>query len=325
MAASYTVSEAAQRLGVSRISIWRWIRDGQLAATRVGRRTTRISHDDLEGFVVHFEAHRNRGGHTALLEDLAPEVLPDWDELARFGHFAQFYETDEFLVDAVADYVAGGLRRGEAGIIIATEPHRAAIDRCLVARHRLDLPNLARHGLYQALDAQATLDRFMADGMPDVARFASIVGGALGELASRAPATRAFGEMVALLACQGNEAATIRLEELWNDLRAGQSFALFCAYPMRCLTGNSLADLLGGVCAEHARVVPSESFVSLVSADERLRAIARLQAEVVKHRQREEELRSALRARDELLSQTLRRVDELVARQSKDAALGRQA
>ena len=313
------MSEAARRLGVSRISIWRWIRDGQLAATRVGRRTTRISHDDLEGFVVRFEAHRDRRGHTALLEELAPKVLPDWDELTRFGHFAQFYETDEFLIDAVADYIAGGLRRGEAGLIIATGAHREAIDGCLTARHRLDLPNLARLGLYQALDAQATLDRFIADGMPDVARFGSVVGGVLAEVAGRAPAIRAFGEMVALLACEGNDAATVRLEELWNDLRAGQSFALFCAYPMRCLAGDSLADLLGEVCAEHARVVPTESFVSLVSADERLRAIARLQAEVLKHRQAEEELRSALRARDEQLSQTLRRVDELVARQSQGA------
>lgn len=36
-------SAAARALGVSRASIWRWIREGRLAEVRLGRRTTRVA------------------------------------------------------------------------------------------------------------------------------------------------------------------------------------------------------------------------------------------------------------------------------------------
>ena len=51
---------------------------------------------------------------------------------------------------------------------------------------------------------------------------------------------RAFGEMVALLWSEGNQAAAIRLEELWNELALSQTFCLFCAYSMDSLGGRSL-------------------------------------------------------------------------------------
>src|SRR5215212_1183231 len=48
----YSISQAAARLGVSRVSIWRWIRAGQLPIIRLGHRTVRIAHGDLERFLV---------------------------------------------------------------------------------------------------------------------------------------------------------------------------------------------------------------------------------------------------------------------------------
>src|SRR4051812_36793423 len=48
----YSISEAAALLGVSRVSIWRWIRAGHLTASRLGHRTTRIKRDDLERILV---------------------------------------------------------------------------------------------------------------------------------------------------------------------------------------------------------------------------------------------------------------------------------
>ena len=43
----YSISQAAALLGVSRVSIWRWIRAGQLPVIRLGHRTVRIAHADL--------------------------------------------------------------------------------------------------------------------------------------------------------------------------------------------------------------------------------------------------------------------------------------
>src|ERR687893_212896 len=43
----YSISQAAALLGVSRMSIWRWIGAGRLPAARLGHRTTRIRREDL--------------------------------------------------------------------------------------------------------------------------------------------------------------------------------------------------------------------------------------------------------------------------------------
>ncbi|HEV8574101.1 MAG TPA: helix-turn-helix domain-containing protein [Dehalococcoidia bacterium] len=43
-----TASEAARDLRVSRTTIWRWVREGRLAAYHVGGRTLRIRRDDVQ-------------------------------------------------------------------------------------------------------------------------------------------------------------------------------------------------------------------------------------------------------------------------------------
>src|SRR5947199_3796807 len=48
----YSSSQAGALLGVSRVSIWRWIRAGQLPVIRLGHRTVRIAHADLEQLLV---------------------------------------------------------------------------------------------------------------------------------------------------------------------------------------------------------------------------------------------------------------------------------
>jgi hypothetical protein len=102
----------------------------------------------------------------------------------------------------------------------------------------------------------------------------------VGKIVRRAVAAgtvRAFGEMVAELWKDGNSAAAIRLEELWNDLAGTCAFSLFCAYPMSAFKGAKNGTPLMHVCAQHTRVIPAESYGSERTPDERLRAIAVLQ------------------------------------------------
>jgi len=52
-----TVDEVGLRLGVSRRSLWKWIRAGRIPVVRLGERTVRIREADLVGFV---EDHLDR-------------------------------------------------------------------------------------------------------------------------------------------------------------------------------------------------------------------------------------------------------------------------
>src|SRR5215207_6552655 len=98
----YSVAEAAARLGVSRISVWRWIRDGRLPAARLGHRTTRIRERDLNRLLT---AGPYSTDHTASPHEpngaLAPH--PRWWEVRSSEHLVQFYESDGYLIDAVSD------------------------------------------------------------------------------------------------------------------------------------------------------------------------------------------------------------------------------
>lgn len=52
-----TVGQAAQQLGVSRSTIWRWIDQGRLAAFRMGARTIRLRSNDVAALPERLDRH----------------------------------------------------------------------------------------------------------------------------------------------------------------------------------------------------------------------------------------------------------------------------
>src|SRR5438105_15515687 len=99
------ISEAAAQLGVSRVTIWRWIRAGLLPGRRLGHRTVRIRAEDLD----------------QLLAKGVSQIRPASDfELARPDHVVRFYENGEVLATAAGDFIGEALSAGEAAIVIAT-------------------------------------------------------------------------------------------------------------------------------------------------------------------------------------------------------------
>ncbi|HET6317865.1 MAG TPA: MEDS domain-containing protein, partial [Chloroflexota bacterium] len=274
----YSISQAAAAVGVSRVSMWRWINAGQIPVARLGHRTARILAEDLDQLI-----QQRRG------------------EIATGAHFAHFYEHDDVLLDAVANYLIGGLNAGEAAVSIATEAHAVGIEQRLVAAG-YDAAVMRAEGRLLASDANATLDLFMVDGRPDQQRFFDVVGGAIDRLGRSGRHVRAFGEMVAVLAAGGSHEAALELERLWDELGKTRSFSLFCGYPLAQFAGHELSGKLGEVAAAHDQVVPTESYMRL-TANARLREILSLQQkarslelEIAQRRTAEENLREALLA-----------------------------
>lgn len=224
-------------------------------------------------------------------------------------HFVQFYETDPHLTDSVATFLAEGLARGEGVIVIATHAHRKEIDKTLSALG-IDIQQAKAQEDYVTLDAAETLSRFIVKGAPHEGRFREAVGNIVAKISEAHPAgVRAFGEMVALLCADGNHAAAIRLEELWNQLQQDCGFSLFCAYPLNLFSKESSGQSFSHICGAHSRVLPSESYFE-PPATERLKEVAllqqkaaALQAEIERRqiaeenlRRREAELEADLRA-----------------------------
>lgn len=213
-------------------------------------------------------------------------------------HFVQFYETDETLVASLTEFIGAGLGSGEAGIVIATPAHRKSLATKLVAQG-IDLASVEERKQFIALDAAQTLSQFMIDGSPDERRFNEAVGELIKTTLSRHRGLRAFGEMVALLWADGNGAAAIRLEELWNSLADSHRFSLFCAYPAAGFADSRYSDEFDRICRQHSCVLPSEKYQHGSHAD-RLREIATLQqralaleAEMARRKQTELSLRES--------------------------------
>ena len=190
----------------------------------------------------------------------------------------QFYEDDAFLADTIARLIATSLETGEGAVLIATQPHREAIEERLLARG-LDLIKMTRDGRLLSLDAGETLAQISRDDYPDAALFEEVVGPAIRNTSKASPRgfTRAFGEMVALQWAEGKRDAALRLEALWNDLNQRLRFSLCCGYPLNSFSSVLDGNYLAKVCAEHSHVIPAESYSALNNVDERRRTIAHLQ------------------------------------------------
>jgi MEDS: MEthanogen/methylotroph, DcmR Sensory domain len=173
------------------------------------------------------------------------------------GHIVQFYADDAELADRVASYLADGLRRGAAGIMLATPEHRQAIFRHLVAQGFDPAPS--RQQDLTVLDAGAVLDRFLIGGRVDPADFEQQVGGLVRHAAGTGRPVRIYGEMVALLWASGQVSAAVELEILWNELRAFVPFSLLCGYPAEYFSGDQHADALEEMCGLHSGVTGAAS------------------------------------------------------------------
>lgn len=175
-----------------------------------------------------------------------------WGELAPCDHCVQIYEDDKGFLDALEHFVAGGIRQGDAIILIATPSHLAALDQRL-QRNGFDTVAAARRGQYIAVDARETLETFMVNGWPDEALFERAVNGLLARARDQHRRVRAFGEMVALMWAEGQCGATVHLEHMWTRLCQQKAFSLFCAYPKAGFTQDS-RESIAQVCAAHSKV-----------------------------------------------------------------------
>ena len=172
-------------------------------------------------------------------------------------HFVEFYDNDPSLIDSIARFLSTGLNRGEAAIVVATPSHAGALDEAL-RNAGVDVDGARERGLLVSMDAQASLDLFMDDGMPSTDKFEELIGGTISRAAAGGRPVRIFGEMVALLWEQGNLDGALRLEDLWNYLAESHRFRLFCAYPAGAFGERDLAPLRA-VCHSHTHLITAES------------------------------------------------------------------
>jgi PAS domain-containing protein len=179
----------------------------------------------------------------------------------------------------LGNQLGAALEAEDTVIIIATTKHRDGLREELAARNT-DFAAATQVGRYMEFDASECLRKFMVDGVPDSKKFENAIGSIV-ERAEAAvkPGHRLvlFGEMVALLWAEGKKDATIRLEQLWNDLAQRHTFHLLCGYPISAFDRSEHRRQFFNICGEHTHINPAESYPTWASEQQRRRSVARLQ------------------------------------------------
>jgi anti-sigma regulatory factor (Ser/Thr protein kinase) len=169
-------------------------------------------------------------------------------------HAVAFHEHDDELVRVLARFTIDGLAQDERVIVVATGPHRAALDIALLDEGIE--PNQERAtGRLTTLDAHATLDAFRLEGSLARDRFAATARAIVRDALAEGSRVRVFGEMVALLWEQGDVAGALELEAFWAELLDEVDIEVLCGYPTSALGDARLGDV-SEVCALHSTVHP---------------------------------------------------------------------
>jgi DcmR-like sensory protein len=167
-------------------------------------------------------------------------------------HIVQFFDTTESVADTVSTFLSEGYRRGDHLVVVAKRKHWRAIAPLLKERSGLGatLPT-AR---FTVFEAEAMLASFMRQGLPDSLLFHSTVGDLVRRLTSEHSSVRIYGEMVEVLAAEGNFHAAQRLEELWNELAVRYPFVILCGYSSAHFATSGTREALESLCRTHTHV-----------------------------------------------------------------------
>jgi diguanylate cyclase (GGDEF)-like protein len=222
-------------------------------------------------------------------------------------HRVQFYDSDEFLVKKVLEFIEPARRSGDGVVVIADRDHLESIRALLHLQ-----PCESTHDCV-LLDARDALATFMVDGLPDKKRFDEVIGGLIRHVSRNGGKhVSAYGEMVAVLYAEGNAAAAVQLEQLWEQLAQRHRFSLLCAYPLSAFPDDAHRHAFECICAAHSQVDPLERFDAVKEPHELHRTMALLQ-------QRADALEGELRQRqsfEQLLESQKAQIETLVAAQA---------
>jgi hypothetical protein len=170
-------------------------------------------------------------------------------------HILQLFDTPDSLGNVVSAFLNEGWDAGEHLLVIAKPRHWTRIaDR--LARRGCTEAEALEQGRLTVLDVHAVLPGMLCGRDIDAAAFRATVGALVARLAHRSTRNglRIYGELVEVLAEEGNYESARELERLWNGLREQHEFTLLCGYSAAHFTGAAGAPALRAICEHHTRV-----------------------------------------------------------------------
>ena len=188
-------------------------------------------------------------------------------EASPCDHIVQLYQDQDFLNRAVCRFAGAALSSGEGVILVPTLTHWNAIRPRLEAEG-VDVEAAQTRGQLTVVDADELLPRFMRDAMPDSPVFLGLAADVVAKTreGGRYSKVRWWGEMVNVLWERGDVAASMNLEDLFDQLAHEQDIAIFCSFLMDNFNGEVHAHVLPRLGDNHSHLIPVENYARLERA-----------------------------------------------------------
>lgn len=188
-------------------------------------------------------------------------------DAAPQDHIVQLYQDQDFLNRAVCRFAGAALANGEGIILVPTQTHWNAICPRLEAEG-VDVQSARERGQLTVVDADELLPRFMRDAMPDSTVFLGLAGDIIGQARAggRYQSVRWWGEMVNVLWERGDVAASMNLEDLFDQLAKNHDIAIFCSFLMDNFNGEVHAHMLPRLGTNHSHLIPVDDYARLERA-----------------------------------------------------------
>jgi MEDS: MEthanogen/methylotroph, DcmR Sensory domain len=186
-------------------------------------------------------------------------------DAAPRDHIVQLYQDQDFLNRAVCRFAGAALANGEGIILVPTLNHWNAI-RPRLEGEGVDVEAAQKRGQLKVVDADELLPRFMRNAMPEAPIFLGLAADVIGQARSGYPKVRWWGEMVNVLWERGDAAASMSLEDLFDQLAHKHDIAIFCSFLMDNFDGHVHAHLLPRLGENHSHLIPVEDYARLERA-----------------------------------------------------------
>jgi hypothetical protein len=188
-------------------------------------------------------------------------------DAAPSDHIVQLYQDEDFLNRAVCRFAGAALAHGEGVILVPTLAHWNAFRPRLEAEG-VDVETAREQGQLTVVDADEFLPRFMRDAMPDSPVFLGLAADVIGQARAegRYAHVRWWGEMVNILWERGDVAASMQLEDLFDQLANNHDIAILCSFMMDNFNGEVHADMLPRLGTNHSHLIPVEDYARLERA-----------------------------------------------------------
>ena len=194
-----------------------------------------------------------------------------WDRLVENAgpcdHIVQLYQDEDFLSRAVCRFAGGALANGEGIILVPTPAHWNAIRPRLEAEG-VDVKAARERGQLTVVDSDECMPRFMRNSMPDSSIFLGLAADVIGQARAgvRYEKVRWWGEMVNVLWERGDVAASMSLEDQFDQLAKKHDIAIFCSFLMDNFNGEVHTHMLPRLGTNHSHLIPVEDYGRLERA-----------------------------------------------------------